>query len=247
MRKNELCPTLRPAKRPGPCPLDDEVAVCTDDAVGPTPISVLVVDDHEVVALGIKALLEQAGEVQVLGIAASVESAVDAATDLAPDVVLLDFRLQDGTGDDAARRLRRLDPAPGIVMISALADRRVLGLALEAGCHGFVSKNADQQDLVKAVRAAAAGDSYFTPDMLKHLMHLRRFEQVATSELSPREVEVLQLTANGSSPDGIAKQIHLSPHTVRNHLRNAMAKLDAHTKLEAVVKAARARAISIDL
>jgi DNA-binding NarL/FixJ family response regulator len=109
-----------------------------------------------------------------------------------------------------------------------------------------VSKNADRADLVAAITAAADNDSYFTRDVLKHLMHLRRFEQVDNEELSDREVEVLQLSADGSSPEEIAAQLYLSAHTVKNHLRHAMAKLDAHTKLEAVVKALRARLISIE-
>lgn len=121
-----------------------------------------------------------------------------------------------------------------------------LNEALEAGCAGFVSKNADRQDLVSAVRAAAHNDSYFTRDMLNHLVHLRRFDQIDNQELSSRECDVLQLTANGLNPDEIASRLYLSPHTVKNHLRHAMSKLDAHTKLDAVVKAIRARLISID-
>ena len=110
----------------------------------------------------------------------------------------------------------------------------------------ILSKNADRADLVAAVRAAADNDSYFTRDMLKHLMHLRRFDQVDVGELSTREIEVLQLTADGRSPAEIATELYLSQHTVKNHLRHAMAKLESHTKLEAVAKAARARLISID-
>jgi len=215
--------------------------------VEPTSIRIVIVEDHDVVALGLKALIETEADMQVITTVADVAGAKDAAARHSPDVMLMDYRLPDGTGIDATREIRKLDPAPNVVMITAVADRRVLGQALDAGCSGFVSKNADRQDLVNSIRAAATNDSYFTPDMLKHLVHLRRFDQFDGSELTDRECEVLQLTADGGSPDDIAAELHLSAHTVKNHLRNAMAKLDAHTKLDAVVKAVRARVISIDL
>jgi DNA-binding NarL/FixJ family response regulator len=220
--------------------------VTTDAAGTDEPIRVLLVDDHDAVALGLRALLEDADDIDVVAIAGSVADAITAAERHTPQVVLVDYRLPDGTGADLTRALRETDDPPAVVMISGDADRRVLGLALEAGCVGFVSKQADRDDLVESIRAAAAGDSYFTRDMLKHLAHLRRFDQVDAAQLADREIEVLQLTADGMSPDEIAEELFLSPHTVKNHLRHAMAKLDAHTKLDAVVKAVRARLISID-
>lgn len=213
---------------------------------GPPPVDVLIVDDHETVGLGLKALLEEEPSIRVVGLAGSVADAGQAVERLGPDVVLVDYRLPDGTGADLARQLTSGDDAPAVVMITAAADRRTLAVALEAGCAGFVSKNADRDDLIAAIRAAHEDDSYFTRDMLKHLAHLRRFEQVDLEELVPREVEVLQLTADGLSPDEIADELCLSPHTVKNHIRHAMAKLDSHTKLDAVVKAIRLRLISID-
>ncbi len=210
------------------------------------PITVVIVEDHDVVALGLRALLDDEPGIVVVDAVGTVAAAVAAADRREPDVMLMDYRLPDGTGAEATRKVRLLDPAPNVVMVTSVPDRRVLGQALDAGCTGFVSKNADRADLIAAIRAAAANDSYFTRDVLQHLVHLRRFEQVEGGELSDREVEVLQLTADGRTSDEIADQLCLSPHTVKNHLRHAMAKLDAHTKLEAVVKAVRARLISID-
>jgi two-component system response regulator DevR len=209
-------------------------------------IRVLIVDDHHVVALGLKALLDEEDDIEVVALANDARAAVAATNKHNPDVLLMDYRLPDGTGVEAAAQIRTLKEPPKIVMVTAVADRRVLGQALDAGCTGFVSKNADGQDLINAIRAAALNESYFTPDILKHLVHLRRFEQVDGAELSEREREVLQLTADGLSPDQIASTLFLSTHTVKNHVRHAMAKLNAHTKLEAVVKAVRARVISID-
>ncbi len=211
-----------------------------------TPLSVLIVDDHDMVAAGLRALLEDEDDIEVIGSVGTVSDAVAAAERHRPDVVLMDYRLPDGSGVDAAKAIQGLADAPGVVMATSVADRRVLGQALDAGCCGFISKNANRLDLLNAVRAGANRDSYFTPDMLKHLVHLRRFDAVEVGQLSDREIEVLQATADGLSPEQIAERLFLSPHTVKNHLRHSMAKLDAHTKLDAVIIAIRARIISID-
>jgi two-component system response regulator DevR len=210
------------------------------------PIGVVIVDDHGAVAQGLRALVGDEPGIEILALAGDVADAVAASSRWRPDVLLVDYRLPDGTGADVARASRTIDPPPAVVMISADADRRILNQALDAGCVGFLSKNADRDDIVDAIRAAAAGDSYFTRDMLKHLAHIRRFDQVDVAQLGDRELEVLQLTADGKTPEEIAAELYLSPHTVKNHLRHTMAKLDAHTKLDAVVKAVRARLISID-
>ena len=216
---------------------------CTDTAA---PITVVIVDDHEVVALGITALLADANGIVVIGTATTCEAAVQLVTKKRPDVVLMDYRLPDGTGAETARAFKDAQLGTNVVMITSVADRRVLSQALDAGCCGFLSKNSNQADLIDAITAAASGESYFTRDMLQHLVHLRRFDEIGRAELSDREVEVLQLTADGMYPEEVAKQLHLSAHTVKNHLRHAMSKLDAHTKLEAVVKAVRARLISLE-
>lgn len=216
------------------------------DTAPESVISVAIVDDHEVVALGLKALLDDADHIEVVGSATTSAEAISMVAKLQPDVVLMDYRLPDGTGAETARALKESGAATRIVMLTSVADRRVLSQALDAGCCGFLSKNSDRSDLIDAVTAAAGGESYFTRDVLKHLVHLKRFDEVGQTELSDRECEVLQLTADGLFPEEVAAQLHLSAHTVKNHLRHAMAKLEAHTKLEAVVKAIRARLISID-
>ena len=209
-------------------------------------VRVLLVDDHEVVALGLQALIDDEDDISVVASVRTVRDALIAVETHSPDVVLMDYRLPDGTGVECTRSIMALNKPPGVVMATSVSDRRVLGQALEAGCCGFISKNADRSDLIDAIRAGAARDSYFTRDMLTHLVHLRRFEQLDQVDLTEREIAVLQATANGDSPERIAAELYLSAHTVKNHLRHAMAKLDSHTKLDAVVKAVRSRIISID-
>lgn len=209
-------------------------------------IRIVIIDDHEVVALGLKALLSDEDDFSVVGTATTVQQAQEVLAEVSPDVALVDYRLPDGSGIDVIAALRSVENPPGVVMVTAAADRRVMSQALDAGCLGFLSKNADHADLVACVRAAAKGESHFTSDVVRHLSELRRYEQFDADDLSDREAEVLQLSAYGKSPEDIAVELFLSLHTVRNHIRNAMNKLHAHSKLEAVVKASRLRLISLD-
>lgn len=217
------------------------------NAIESGAIRVVIVDDHEVVALGIAALLDDELGIEVVATVGDPDLAHRVTAERRPDVVLMDHRLRASSGVDATRRLLSLPDPPAVVMITSNADRSALAKALDAGCTGFVSKNADRDDLIGAVRAAAVGAPYFTKDVLEHVDHVRRFDDPTDVELSDREIEVLQLTADGLGPEEIASSLFLSVHTVRNHLRHAMSKLDAHTKLAAVVKAVRARLISIDV
>jgi len=218
----------------------------TIEATKNDKISVVIVDDHEMVSSGLQALIEDDPRMTVVARGNSATEGIAIVSEYHPDVVLMDYRLPDGNGSDAARTIRELDPPPAVLMVTSATDRRALSQALDAGCCGFLSKNASQDDLIEAICSAAEGDSYFTSDVLRQLVHLRRFNPVDNIELTDREIEVVQATANGASPDEIAASLYLSPHTIKNHLRHAMEKLDAHSKLEVVVKALQARLISID-
>ena len=163
-----------------------------------------------------------------------------------PDVVVMDYRLAGGDGVTATRQVLAEVPAASVVMLTGQADRNVLAEALDAGVCSFLSKQAPATELVAAVRAAASGDSYFTPDVLAKLVRLRRDEaRSPAGALNPREREVLQLVADGHSVAEIGRELHLSVHTVRNHLRHAMQKLGVHTKLDAVLAATRAGVIRL--
>lgn len=216
----------------------------TTDPAG--PIRIVIVDDHDVVALGLKALLSDEPDFEVVATANSVEHARSVVEEMKPDVVLVDYRLPDGSGVDLIKSLRSASQPVGLVMVTAVADRGVMSRALDAGVLGFLSKNADRADLIASVRAAAKGESHFTAEVVRHLSNLKRFDQFDSDELSERECEVLQLSASGKTPEEIAAELYLSLHTVRNHIRNAMNKLQAHTKLEAVIKAARLRLVTLD-
>lgn len=215
-----------------------------NDAAGSAPVTVVVVDEHEIVAEGLAALLDRSDDIDIVG-TADESSFLEVVQRSDPDVVVLDSRLRRMTGAQVADEMHERGGRAQIVMLTNAGDRRGLARALDAGCVGFVSKTAATSDLVAAVRAAAKGDSYVSHDMMQQIIQLRRTASSADSELSDRECQMLQRTADGLLPDEIAAELDLSPHTVKNHLRHAMSKLGANTKLDAVISALRDRQITL--
>lgn len=208
---------------------------------------VLVVDDHQMMAESLAAVLGSEPDVDVVGVAATAADALARATDLTPDVVLMDFRLPDGDGGTATEAIRRAVPSTQVVMFSGYVDDSTLSRAVDAGCVGFVHKTADVDTLLDAVRRADLGEPVFSADDLSRLVrHLRDDTRPVGSDLTSRELEVLQLLAEGATTDRLAEQLFISKHTARSHVRNILAKLGAHSKLEAVAVAARAGIVSID-
>jgi DNA-binding NarL/FixJ family response regulator len=208
--------------------------------------SVLIVEDHLMVAAGLAAMLEDEPDLQVVGQAAPVAAAVEAVAELRPDVVMLDFRLPDGQGADAIGAVLEGFPEAKVLTVTAHSEAEALGPAVSAGVMGFVRKDAPGDDLVTAVRTVAAGGAYFSRDAMAQIIRGQRPE-AARPAVSEREVEVLQRLADGLPIPAIARELELSQHTVRNHLRAVMAKLGVHTSLDAVVHGARAGLIDLHL
>lgn len=210
------------------------------------PFRVLIVEDHLMVAAGLTAMLEDEPDLEVVGQAATVAAAVDAVTELRPDVVMLDFRLPDGQGADAISAVLGADPEVKVLTVTAHSEAEALGPAVTAGVMGFVRKDAPGDELLTAVRTVAAGGAYFSRDAMALIIRGQRPE-TAGPAVSDREVEVLQFLADGLAIPAIARELGLSQHTVRNHLRAVMAKLGVHTSLDAVVHGARAGLIDLHL
>jgi DNA-binding NarL/FixJ family response regulator len=202
-------------------------------------LRVLVVDDHDLVAQGMSMLLDAEDDITVVGRAGNVADAVAQAERFQPDVVLIDYRLPDGTGVSAAELIRDVVSDVELVLITAAVEPAAVQGALEAGFAGFVGKEASSGELITAVRAAGAGEVHFSSVVLDMVLRARRKPVARLPELSSREVEVLQLIAVGNSTSEVAGRLYLSQHTVRNHVRNILQKLGAHSKLEAVVIASR--------
>lgn len=196
-------------------------------------IRVLVADDHPVVRAGLRALLDAEADIEVVGEAASAAAAVE----LGPgaDVVLMDLRFGDGPGGaDATRRLRSASPAPRVLVLTNYdSDSDILG-AVEAGASGYLLKDAPPDELITAVRAAAAGETALAPAIARRLLERMR---APASALTARELEVLRLVADGLSNAEIAARLLLSERTVKSHLVHVFTKLDVASRTAAVAAA----------
>ena len=203
-------------------------------------IRVVVVDDHEMFAEGLATALGVDPAIDVVATAGTVEDGCAAVRLHAPDVVLMDYELPDGDGATATERIKAEVPDAQVVMVTSYDDESILIRAIEAGCSGFITKHKAIQEVVSAVHAARAGEALISPSMLARLLpKLRRSPRGLGADLTPREVEVLKMLAEGVSNQQIAERLVLSLHTVRNHVQNVISKLGAHSKLEAVAAAVR--------
>lgn len=210
------------------------------------PFTVLIVEDHRMVAAGLAAMIEDEPDLTVVGTAARLAEAVTAVAEVAPDVVLLDYRLPDAQGPDAITAILAAAADVKVLTVTAHTEAEALGPAVSAGSMGFVRKDAPGDELLLAVRTVAAGGAFFSRDAMALLISSGRPDD-ERPVVSEREVQVLQSLADGLTIPAIAARLGLSQHTVRNHLRGAMAKLDVHTSLDAVVHAARAGLIDLRL
>lgn len=212
----------------------------------PDLIDVLVVDGHDMVAKGLAMILSGDPTMHVVGTARSIREATESCAKRSPDVVLMDVGLPDGDAAAAVSRIRAVSPSSKIVVVTGATDDEALAIAVDTGCAGYLHKTASIEDLLGAVSSAAAGNAYFSPIELARLLHDRWSPPRGAHAVSDRERDVLQYLADGGSVADIASRMGLSTHTVRNHIRRAMKHLGVHTRLDAVVAAARAGILSVE-
>lgn len=207
--------------------------------VAGTPVSrVLLVDDHRMFAELLSISLETEADFSVVGVAGSGAEALALATESHPDIVVLDYRLPGENGIRVANRLREVLPGVQIVMLTGQEDESLLRSALAAGCAGFVTKDKGIDNLVGAVRAVCAGQVGIDANATAQLATLSPRGR-GSSRLTNREAEVLMLLADGVSTREIASRLFISLNTARNHVQRLIAKLGAHSRLEAVAVARR--------
>jgi len=204
---------------------------------GAGTIKVMIVEDHQIVTEGLVALLNGQPDIEVVGSAGSVAESVPRAKELAPDVLLLDFRLPDGTGAEAAARIREDRPDMKLIFLSRDDSDSARMAAVEAGASAFLHKSRAATDVVAAIRVVAGGGSLITPRTIATLLGRRRKVTAQLSTLTARERAVLRLVAAGVPSREIATQLGISYTTVRTHIRSLGRKLDVHSKLEAIAKA----------
>jgi DNA-binding NarL/FixJ family response regulator len=197
----------------------------------------MIVEDHQVVTDGLAALFEDQPDMIVVGTAGSLAESVARAAEQAPDVLLLDFRLPDGTGAEAGVRIRELRPDVKLIFLSRDDSDTARFAAMEAGASAFVHKSRAAAEVIDAIRAVASGRNLFTPRAIATLLSNRRATSEQVQRLTPRERSVLRMVATGLPSRTIASQMGISYTTVRTHIRSLGRKLDVHSKLEATVKA----------
>ena len=206
--------------------------------------AVLIVEDHQVLAEGLELALERHDDLDVVGWAPTVEQALALAREHRPAVVLMDFHLPDGTGAEAAGKLRKELGEVAIVFLSADSSEDALIAAIESGASGYLVKSGAAAQVADAVRRAAEGEMLIPAATLAGLLARQRqrqreeaaFQRLA-GQLTPREREILRLMAQGLDNRAIADKLFISFTTVRGHVQNILEKLDAHSKLEAVARA----------
>jgi two-component system response regulator DevR len=209
-------------------------------------LRILLVDDHEVVRAGLRAVLSLEPDLEVVGEAAAAREAIDKALVLRPDVVLMDVRLggpEDIGGIEACREIRSAMPDTGVLMFSSFGERETVLSAIVAGAAGYLTKNVARAQLVAGIRAVGEGqsllDSAVTGPILQRLVELSQASPRPDDVLSQREKEVLLLIAKGNTNREIAAALVISEHTARNHVTHILDKLGLSRRSEAAAFAAR--------
>lgn len=205
-------------------------------STGPTPVRVLLAEDHRIVREGVRALLEGEPDIDVVGEVGDGRAAVDEAARLQPDVVVMDLGMPVLNGIDATREIRRAGGPTRVVVLSMYSGEEYVRPVIRAGASGYLVKGSGLSDLVAAIRAVAGGDAFFSPEVARVLLEEPRSEPAGPAErpaptgsaLTPRELEILRLVAEGRSSPEIARELDLSVKTVEGHRGRIMAKLGLH-------------------
>ncbi len=205
-------------------------------------VKVLLVDDQALIRAGFRMILDAEEDIEVVGECANGAQAVDSAKRLDPDVVLMDIRMPEMDGLEAARRIKNHHPAVGVIMLTAYDDRQFVVEAVRAGAKGYVLKARDAEHLIQTVRLVAGGNMVIDPQLVvalaDELTQSKERDRKAET-LTAREIEVLQLLAFGHTNKDIAEQLYISPDTVKTHLEHIFEKLGASDRTAAVAEALR--------
>ena len=205
-----------------------------------SPTSIVLIDDHEMVRRGLRALLQLEPDLTIAGEASTVTNGVAVVERLAPQMALLDVKLPDASVTEACRRLLAVSPKLRILVLTSYAEDSTVMAAVQNGAHGYVLKDVRMDDLIRAIRTVAGGQGYLDPRVTQKALHWIRASSHlgtashGTSRLSPQERLILPLLAEGKTNKEIAVQLRLSDKTVKNYLANIFDKLHVKRRTEAV-------------
>jgi DNA-binding NarL/FixJ family response regulator len=209
-------------------------------------IRVMLVDDHEVVRMGLRTLLEKRDNLAIVGEASAVEEAVKVAAAAEPDVIVMDIRLPDGSGVDATREIRSARPETRVIMLTSYADDEAVYGSIMAGASGYLLKQTRGQDLATAIERVAGGESLLDPSVtqkvLERMRHLSEGGADDLALLSPQERKILGHIAQGKTNKEIADEVFLSDKTVKNYVSSILSKLNLRRRSEAAAFIAERRA-----
>jgi len=214
-------------------------------------IKILLVDDHEIVRYGLRSLIEEQPDMEVVGDAENGRTAVDLAHQLKPDVVIMDISMPDMNGFEATRRIRKKNPNTKIIVLSMHHKRQFVIDMLKAGVSGYILKTKVHDDLIRAVKAAVANEVYLSSKITgvvanDYVSNLPASAQLASAVLTPREREVLQLISEGKSTKESALHLNISIKTVESTRRQIMQKLDIHNVADLTKYAIKEGITSLD-
>jgi DNA-binding NarL/FixJ family response regulator len=206
-------------------------------------ISVLLVDDHEIVIEGLRKLLSVAGDIDVTGEAHDAAAALDLARKLNPDVILLDLRMPGATGIQAARRLRQQEYSGAIIVLTSYGDKAYVRQALEAGADSYLLKNTPSSELIESIRSAARGRRQLSPELLDSVLEefggLAREKTVRDADLSDEDLQMLTLASEGATNREIGVALNRSEIAVKKRLQIVFQKLEVNDRAHAVAEALR--------
>ena len=208
-------------------------------------IRVLIVDDHPLFRDGLRTMLDSSPDTELVGEASSGAEAVSMATDLQPDLVVMDVQMPGMSGIEATRRIMNDSPHVRILVVTMFEDDATVFSAMRAGARGYVLKGANYTEMLRAIQAVGSGEAIFSPRVAVRLMDYfanarPAVPPLAFPELSDREREILDLIARGEKNPEISKSLYLSPKTVRNHVSNILHKLQVADRAEAIIRAREA-------
>lgn len=207
---------------------------------------VLLVDDHEVVRGGLRALLEAHDDLEVVAEAGTVADAISRARTFEPDVVVMDVRLPDGSGVEACREIRSQMPDVAVLMLTSFSDDQALFDSIMAGAAGYVLKQVRGADLIDSVRRVGSGESILDPSVtarvLERIRNPQSDEDPRLARLTPTELRIVEMIADGATNRQIADRIHLAEKTVKNYVSAILAKLEVSRRAEAAAYLADRRA-----
>lgn len=200
-------------------------------------IGVLVVDDHKIIRDGLRSLIEKEPTLELVGEADNGRMAVRMANELKPSVIIMDVSMKDLNGVEATRQVKSTHPDVKVIGLSMHADKRYVSRMLGAGASGYLLKDCAFTELIEAINAVLADKTFLSPGVMgvvveDYVRHLTRNNETTQSSLSSREMEVLQLLAEGLSTKEIGGKLHISAKTVETHRRNLMDKLQLHSVAE---------------